>query len=106
MGKREIDLSVFAENRSLIALIDRDPESKKPRKRFIEKCNKLHIEYHQLERYAIENYFTVPALKEAFGGQIPDDFTSIAPDIKLEKQLTYEYLINDESLTALKKILF
>jgi hypothetical protein len=64
----------------------------------------LGITWHQLEKYAIENYYTVEALKSVFGRQIPDSFTSIAPNKKLEEQLVIEYIITEKSLERLKNV--
>ena len=41
----------------------------------------------QLERYAIENYFTIDAIRSIFGIQVPEDIMKITPRKKVEKQI-------------------
>ena len=83
----QCDLTVFAEKYKIVALIDRDPGSKKVRDSFIKNCTDLGIEVYQLERRSIENYFTVAALRTVFKGQIPLDIAEIDPDTVLEEQI-------------------
>jgi AAA domain, putative AbiEii toxin, Type IV TA system len=82
-----LDLSVFTPNHSIIALIDNDPGSEKARKKFMKNCGAVGIRVTRLKRYAIENYFTLEALRQVFSIQIPDEITEIAGDIKLEEQI-------------------
>jgi energy-coupling factor transporter ATP-binding protein EcfA2 len=83
---QHLDLSVLTEGKKAIALIDHDPGSQKARNRFVEECKKAHVDVTQLERYALENYFSVEALRVVFKSQIPEGFT-IDPAKKLENQL-------------------
>lgn len=83
----QCDLSVFAEKYKIIALIDKDPGSASIRRKFKHNCELLSIEVQQLERRAIENYFTVDALRSVFEGQIPPSLTKINPDETLESQI-------------------
>jgi ABC-type polar amino acid transport system ATPase subunit len=85
----QLDLSVFAQTFSIIALIDNDPGSKKIREHFKENCVALNIPVHHLNRYAIENYFTLEALKAVYPHQMSDSVTAIEPDQKLEKQIGF-----------------
>ncbi len=94
----QVDLTVFAERYKVIALIDKDPSSGKIRKRFIEKCKELEIPVTRLKRYAIENYFSVRALREVFGGQIPKSFTEIDNDETLENQIKINVKNNNRKL--------
>ncbi len=89
MAKDEIDLSVFAEAHHVIALIDGDPKSNVARTRFQSKCEALGIECTRLKRYAIENYFSVEALREVYASLIPETFVEILPNPKLEDQLGF-----------------
>jgi predicted ATP-dependent endonuclease of OLD family len=82
----QLDLSVFKDAYKIMALIDNDPGSKKIRNRFKAKCDENGIYVFELERYGIENYFTVDALKKVFGSDIPEDF-ELNPSEKLESQL-------------------
>lgn len=83
----QVDLSVFTQNYSILALVDSDPESSRVRKKFIDNCKKYEFEVQQLKRYAIENYFTLKAIKEVFGSQIDSSIIEIVPDKKLEDQI-------------------
>lgn len=83
----QVDLSVFAQNYSIIALVDHDPGSSVIRERFISNCQKYCIPVHRLERYSIENYFSVRVLQEVFKGQIPETLTHVDFDTKLEDQI-------------------
>jgi predicted ATP-dependent endonuclease of OLD family len=89
MAKEEIDLSIFAESHQVIALVDGDPKSGKARKGFQEKCAALGIECTRLKRYAIENYFSLEALRAVYHEKIPTHVTEILPNKKLEEQLGF-----------------
>jgi len=94
----QVDLSVFAERYSIIALVDKDPGSERTRRVFITKCEELNIPVQRLERYAIENYFSVRALREVFHSQIPDIVTEIDPEAKLEDQIGIDVKKNNQRL--------
>lgn len=94
----QVDLSVFAEKYSIIGLVDQDPGSDHTRKVFLKKCRDLNIPVHRLERYAIENYFSLRVLREVFGGQIDDDVSSIDPAKKLESQIGIDVKKNNRRL--------
>lgn len=83
----QLDLTVFAQKYKIVALTDRDPKSDRTRRKFAENCNNLGIKVHRLERYSLENYFTLDALKQVFGTQISSTLTAIDPGIKLEDQI-------------------
>jgi len=104
MGKKEVDLSVIAENHLTMALIDRDPGSKSARTAFMEKCKDLDIIYHQLERNSIEEYFTLDALKAVLKGQVPETLKTLDRTKRLKDQLIIEYLLNGDSLKKLKNV--
>jgi len=86
----QVDLTVFAERYSILAVIDGDPDSDKIRRRFERKCQDHGIEVHRLTRYSIENYFTVEALRKVFGRQLPVDFTVVDEHVKLTNQLGFD----------------
>jgi 5S rRNA maturation endonuclease (ribonuclease M5) len=75
----QLDLSVFQESHKLMALIDADPKSDTVRKNFIKQCNEKAIPVHRLQRYAIENYFTLSAIEKATHGKIPEGLTKLDP---------------------------
>ena len=83
----QIDLSVFSQSYSIIAIVDHDPGSGRARKKFEAKCAEYGINLTRLERYAIENYYTLRVLREVFRSQIPDTIIEIATDKKLEDQI-------------------
>ncbi|MGK5654430.1 AAA family ATPase [Brevibacillus formosus] len=83
----QVDLSVFKDTYKIIALMDLDPGSRSVRERFKRNCAEIGIPVKQLERYAIENYFTIEALRKVFGSQIDISVTSISHKTKVEEQL-------------------
>ena len=94
----QVDLSVFSQNYSIIAIVDKDPGSKKVRDRFIKKCEEQEIPVSHLKRYAIENYFSLRVLREVFGKDIPSGLTEIDPDKKLEEQIRINVKNNNREL--------
>lgn len=84
----QIDLSVIAEKSRTIALIDSDPGSSKARTRFQKNCEACGIVSHKLERYSIENYFTLDAIKKICE-DIPSGLTEIDPHKKIDNQLGF-----------------
>lgn len=81
------DLSVFTESKNVVALIDSDRKSEKVRKEFLKQCKKLGIGVHKLDRYAIENYYSLDVLREIYGSQIPVEIKEIKHNEKLETQI-------------------
>lgn len=100
----QLDLSVFTESYSILAIVDQDPGSKKVRNRFVKKCREQKIPVHQLKRYAIENYFTIRVLREVFGEAFPDEITEIKHDKKLEKQIRINVKKNNRKLARLMNV--
>ncbi|HUS76117.1 MAG TPA: ATP-binding protein [Methanothrix sp.] len=90
-----LDLSVIAETKNVWALIDSDPNSGKSRTRFIRKCREAGIYCKKLERYSIENYFTLNAIRKIFTN-IPDDLIELKPDKKVDDQIGFSK--NDKSI--------
>lgn len=86
----QLDLSVFSEKYKIISIVDKDPKSGKVREAFREKCSEAKIEMFQLDRYAIENYFTVAAVRSVFGAQVPEDMCEFKTNVSLEKQLGFD----------------
>ena len=85
----QLDLSVFRETYKIVALIDKDPGSAAIRKRVSEKCRNLDIECHQLERYALENYFPIRAIERVMG-KPPNNVEKIDFNKPIANQLGYE----------------
>lgn len=86
----QLDLTVFQEAHQLIALVDGDPGSSAVRKRFIAKCEELKIPITRLERYAMENYFSIEAIEAVMKGQMPAGITSLDPKKPVADQLGFE----------------
>lgn len=83
----KLDLSILKDSYHIIALIDDDPGSSPIRTTFNAKCTELGIDCHRLQRYSIENYITLEALRKQFSSQIPSSLTSIDHNIKLQDQI-------------------
>lgn len=86
----QLDLSVFQESHQLVALIDGDPGSSSVRKRFLKKCEDLKIEVTRLQRYSMENYFSVSAIASVMKGQMPASVTALDPNKRVSDQLGFE----------------
>jgi ABC-type polar amino acid transport system ATPase subunit len=85
----QLDLGVFREKYNVIAVVDNDPGSKRVRERFLRACEENGIEAMRLKRRAIENYFSVNALRTVFKGQVPVTLTAVDPRMDLLKQLGF-----------------
>jgi predicted ATPase len=83
-----LDLSVIAERKNVMALIDSDPNSSKSRSRFIKKCKESGIYCMKLERYSIENYLTLDAMRKIFDN-IPNDLIELKTDQKVDDQIGF-----------------
>jgi predicted ATP-dependent endonuclease of OLD family len=94
----KLDLSVLSQNFKLLALIDKDPGSAKIREKFKKKCRDARVEFFQLERYAIENYFTLTALRLVFPNQINESIREINPMQKLENQIGFDVKKNNKKI--------
>jgi len=75
----QLDLTVFQKPHKLIVLIDGDPGSSAVRKRFITKCEALKVPITRLERYAMENYFSLEAIASVMKGQMPSEIIALDP---------------------------
>ena len=86
----QLDLSVFQQSHKLIALIDGDPGSSRVRKDFQKRCEALQIPVTRLERYSIENYFSLPAITSVMKEQMPSHVTGLDPKRRISEQLGFE----------------
>lgn len=86
----QLDLSVFKDAYRLIALIDNDPKSKHIREAFSQKCDQMKIPIVRLEKYAIENYFTIPAISSVIQQKVPGGITTLTPKRKVSEQLGFD----------------
>lgn len=85
-----LDLTVFEGRQNTFAIIDQAPKSGKHRRAFKKNCNDNSIDCLQLDRYAIENYFTLKAIKGAFPSQVPKSVTALVSGEKIDKQIGFE----------------
>ncbi len=85
-----LDLSVFAERNNVFALVDSDPGSSIQRTRFISNCKKNGVYCKKLERYSIENYFPIHAIRKAFPDQIPTKIKDISPMEAVDAQIGFK----------------
>lgn len=85
----QLDLSVFRERKNVVAVIDNDPKSSTIRTRFKRRCKENQIPCYQLERYSIENYFTLDAIKSEVGADLPKKVKRIVPDVSVNEQIGY-----------------
>jgi predicted ATP-dependent endonuclease of OLD family len=100
----QLDLTVFSEKYKIIALIDTDPKSRKVRSRFKTNCRTLKVDVHQLKYRAIENYFTLDALRGVFGNQVPKHLTTIETDELLEKQIGFNVKMKNYNIAKLMTV--
>ena len=84
-----LDLSVFSERNNVFALVDNDPGSSAARTRFLRNCKNFNILCHKLNRYSLENYFTLDAIKECFQDKELEKITILKPDEKVDKQIGF-----------------
>jgi predicted ATP-dependent endonuclease of OLD family len=94
----QLDLAVFSDAYRLIALIDTDPKSGKVRETFKEKCVAKGIPVHQLNRYAIENYLSLPAIERVMHQKAPEGLTKLDPKKKVSDQLGFDVKRNAASI--------
>jgi hypothetical protein len=100
----QLDLTVFQESHQLIALIDGDPGSSVIRKRFMKKCEELQIPITRLERYSIENYFSLSAIASAMNGQMPSGLTALDHTKPVAEQLGFEVKKNGGKIAKEMKL--
>lgn len=85
------DLVSLRSEYDLHVLIDRESDkgSRKVRTRFIAKCKELGIHCHQLERYAMENYFPLSAYQKVFPNEGPWP-NSLSDHVKVSDQIGFD----------------
>lgn len=99
----QLDLSILAAQYKLLALVDLDPGSGGVRRRFYKNCERFGIEQFRLQRYSIENYFTLDALRQVFGSQIPSSVTEVAPSVALKDQIGINVKKNNRKIAQVMK---
>lgn len=86
----QLDLKVFMEWSQLVAVVDGDPGSERVRSRFAAQCDAYGIPVRRLERPAIENYFTLEALKQVYGEKALSGVASLDPKSSLRDQIKFD----------------
>ena len=86
----ELDLSIFKGMSNIFALIDKDPGSAKVRNKFMDNCAENGITCVRLERYSIENYLPLSAIKNAFPNEIPQSIKVLDPDKPVDEQIGFK----------------
>jgi predicted ATP-dependent endonuclease of OLD family len=82
-----LNLTPIVEKANVLALVDNDPGSEKARQRFMEECERVGVEVMRLQGRAIENYFTVSALRQVFGTQIPSELSVLDLSTSVKDQI-------------------
>jgi len=85
-----LDLSSIAESKNVLALVDNDPGSSVARTRFMRNCKEVGIYCHKLERYSIENYFTLDAIKKCFEDEDLIKIKELKHDEDIEEQIGFK----------------
>lgn len=85
-----LDLSVFAERNNVFALVDSDPGSSVQRTRFINNCRESGIYCKKLERYSVENYFSLQAIREVFPDQIDSEIQNLSSKKAVDVQIGFK----------------
>lgn len=98
----KLDLEVLAQDHVVIALIDSDFQSKEIREDFKNNCEQLKIDCFQLERYAIENYLTLDAIKSVYPNQVPNEIVKLNHKRSLKSQLGFN--IKSKNHLIIKKM--
>jgi 5S rRNA maturation endonuclease (ribonuclease M5) len=83
-----LDLEVLSQDHEVIALLDSDFQSSKCRNEFKQKCQDLKIDCFQLNRYAIENYFSLEAIKTVFN-KVPAEIAKLNPKKSIKDQIGF-----------------
>ena len=97
----QTDLSAFASQGRLMAVIDSDPGSDAVREKFKGMCGEAKIPVFQMRRYAVENYFSLQALRQVFPGQIADEIVELDPTRRLSDQIHLNVKRNNRRLAEL-----
>lgn len=85
----QVDLTVMTSAYRVFALVDSDPGSERVRRKFCENCTTHSIPVTRLQRRAIENYFSLEALKAEFPNKISEELTTLDPQVPVVDQLGF-----------------
>lgn len=88
----DLDLSIFGNRENVFAIIDLDPGSNAARRKFVANCKGHKIKCFQLSRYAIENYFTLEAIRQVFPAQVASDLLSLKSNKPVDLQIGFKAL--------------
>lgn len=81
------DPTPFAQVRNTFALIDLDTSNANAQKAFVTNCHNIGLVPMQLSRYCLENYYTLSAIRAAFGDMVPPQINAIDTNTPPWRQL-------------------
>ena len=84
-----LDLSIFSGRPNITALTYTRGDTEVATARFYHNCESRNINVYRLKRASIENYFTIPALRQVFGTDIPEEVKSIEHHISVDAQIGF-----------------
>jgi predicted ATPase len=87
--KTYLDMSIFVGQRNVFALTNSRDGNEVSTDRFFGSCERMGIGVHRLQRAAIENYFTIDALRAVYGDEIPGEVIRLQPDIIVDAQVGF-----------------
>lgn len=87
---KRVELKAF-EGQEVLAVIDKDPDSRTVREEFVELCNKENVRVFQLRRYGLENYFPLDAYRTVFPDQRQlDELKELKHAQRVQKQIGFD----------------
>lgn len=87
--KAYLDLSIFVGQENVFALTYSRHGKEVATDRFFNNCEQMGIRVRRMSKAAIENYFSIEALRVVFGDEIPDDIEQIKPDLIVDAQIGF-----------------
>ena len=85
----------------IFVIVDRDSSSSRSRSKCKKRCEELNIEFTQLKRYAIENYLTVPAVKQFY----EKNPTHIPEKIEIPRDKRIDFTIGKNAVCKIFKLM-
>jgi energy-coupling factor transporter ATP-binding protein EcfA2 len=93
---QHFEFGLLKQKFKIMALIDQDPSSKKVRDVFMNNCGANQVQCFQLEKYALENYFSIQAYKKVFPNRVLPD--AVPSDKKISDSFGFSPKRNIEQL--------
>ena len=87
---KRVDLDTL-KGQEVLAIIDRDPDSKEVREDFKSLCAEAGVDVVELQRYALENYFPLDAYQVVFPDQQSlRELAELKPNTKVQNQVGFD----------------